>query len=114
MRQGGLGIGAFYTPTGVGTFVEYGKVPIRFKPGTPFPDMVSKPKEVIFIYSFKRLSLYHFHFREEFSMVDLILWKKQCLETFLLSRLRRLIEKETFTTTELLEISMMTQYLVVK
>lgn len=45
MRQGGLGIGAFYTPTGVGTFVEYGKVPIRFKPGTPFPDMVSKPKE---------------------------------------------------------------------
>jgi len=46
MRQAGLGIAAFYTPTGVGTYVEYGKVPIRFKPGSPIPDMISEPKEV--------------------------------------------------------------------
>lgn len=45
MRQAGLGIAAFYTPTGVGTYVEYGKVPLRFKPGSPIPDMLSKPKE---------------------------------------------------------------------
>ena len=46
MRQGGLGVPAFYTPTGVGTYVEYGKVPVRFIAGSPIPDMVSKPKEV--------------------------------------------------------------------
>ena len=37
---------AFYTPTGVGTYVEYGKVPVRFIAGSPVPDMVSEPKEV--------------------------------------------------------------------
>jgi len=46
MRQAGLGIAAFYTPTGVGTYVEYGKVPLRFKPGSSVPDMISQPKEV--------------------------------------------------------------------
>jgi len=37
---------AFYTPTGVGTYVEYGKVPVRFIAGSPIPDMESEPKEV--------------------------------------------------------------------
>lgn len=46
MRSGGLGIAAFFTPTGVDTFVEYGQVPVRFKPGSPEPDMVSKKREV--------------------------------------------------------------------
>lgn len=45
MRSGGMGIPAFYTPTGVGTYVEYGKVPVRFIPNSPIPDMISKPKE---------------------------------------------------------------------
>lgn len=45
MRAGGLGIAAFFTPTGVDTYVEEGKIPVRFKAGTPHPDMVSEKKE---------------------------------------------------------------------
>lgn len=45
MRCGGAGIPAFYTPTGVGTNVEYGGIIIRAaKDGQP--EILSKPKEV--------------------------------------------------------------------
>jgi len=83
MRQGGLGVPAFYTPTGVGTYVEYGKVPVRFIAGSPIPDMVSKPKEVILKCSLiqeKGINVYYFlkitKNREESSMVSLTSWKK--------------------------------------
>lgn len=46
MRSGGLGLAAFFTPTGVDTFVEQGLVPVRFKAGSPEPDMVSSKREV--------------------------------------------------------------------
>lgn len=46
MRSGGLGIPAFYTPTGVGTFVEYGLVPTKYgKDGSTIPISTSIPKE---------------------------------------------------------------------
>ena len=48
MRSGGLGIPAFYTPTGVGTFVEYGHVPVKYIQGSAVPIETSKPKEVLF------------------------------------------------------------------
>ena len=45
MRAGGAGIGAFYTPTGVGTLVAEGGLPFRYHPdGTV--SSVSAPKEV--------------------------------------------------------------------
>lgn len=34
IRAGGAGIPAFYTPTGVGTFVHLGGLPIQLKKGT--------------------------------------------------------------------------------
>ena len=45
MRAGGSGIGAFFTPTGVGTMVAEGGLPWRYHPdGTV--DLASEPKEV--------------------------------------------------------------------
>ncbi len=34
IRAGGAGIPAFYTPAGVGTLVEYGGIPIKYKAGS--------------------------------------------------------------------------------
>lgn len=47
--------------------------------------------------------------KEEFLMIALILWNKLLKEIFQLSKLKKLIEKEIFTTTEQPEISMMMQ-----
>ncbi|MBT2208785.1 MULTISPECIES: CoA transferase subunit A [Actinomadura] len=45
LRAGGAGIGAFYTPAGVGTVVADGGLPLRYHPdGTPA--VTSRPKEV--------------------------------------------------------------------
>jgi 3-oxoacid CoA-transferase subunit A len=45
MRAGGAGIGAFYTPTGVGTLVAEGGLPWRYHPDGTVA-LVSPPKEV--------------------------------------------------------------------
>jgi 3-oxoacid CoA-transferase len=45
LRSGGAGIPAFFTPTGVGSDVANGGFPIKFKPGTSEPEIVSEPKE---------------------------------------------------------------------
>ena len=45
MRAGGAGIGAFYTPTGVGTLVAEGGLPFRYHPDGTVAS-VSAPKEV--------------------------------------------------------------------
>jgi 3-oxoacid CoA-transferase subunit A len=45
MRAGGSGIGAFFTPTGVGTLVSEGGLPWRFHPDGEIA-MASPPKEV--------------------------------------------------------------------
>lgn len=45
MRAGGSGIGAFYTPTGVGTFVAEGGLPWRYHPDGSIA-LSSPPKEV--------------------------------------------------------------------
>ena len=47
MRAGGAGIPAFYTPTGVGTLVEFGGIPIRMGTAEQ-PEILSQPKEVKF------------------------------------------------------------------
>jgi 3-oxoacid CoA-transferase subunit A len=45
LRAGGTGIPAFYTPTGVGTLVADGGIPVRYTPDGEVAE-VSKPKEV--------------------------------------------------------------------
>ncbi|MFE6510959.1 CoA transferase subunit A [Nocardioides sp. NPDC057767] len=45
MRAGGSGIGAFYTPTGVGTMVSDGGLPYRYHPDGTIAE-ASDPKEV--------------------------------------------------------------------
>src|SRR5690606_14196182 len=45
MRAGGAGIGAFYTPTGVGTMVAEGGLPWRYHPDGTIA-LASEPKEV--------------------------------------------------------------------
>ncbi len=45
MRAGGAGIGAFFTPTGVGTLVAEGGLPWRYNPGGTLA-VASPPKEV--------------------------------------------------------------------
>ena len=45
LRAGGAGIPAFYTPTGVGTLVADGGIPIRYTPDGQVAE-VSRPKEV--------------------------------------------------------------------
>ncbi len=45
LRAGGAGIPAFFTPTGVGSDVANGGFPIKFKPGTSEPEIVSEKKE---------------------------------------------------------------------
>jgi 3-oxoacid CoA-transferase subunit A len=45
LRAGGAGIPAFYTPTGVGTLVADGGIPIRYTTGGEVAE-VSRPKEV--------------------------------------------------------------------
>ncbi|ATD72324.1 MULTISPECIES: CoA transferase subunit A [Gordonia] len=45
MRAGGSGIGAFFTPTGVGTLVEEGGLPWRYNPDGSVAE-ASPPKEV--------------------------------------------------------------------
>ncbi len=44
MRSGGAGIPAFYTPAGVGTWVETGELPIKFD-GKGGVEKFSKPRE---------------------------------------------------------------------
>ena len=46
MRAGAMGIPAFYTPAGVGTYVETGGFPIKFKKGTKEVEEYTQPKEV--------------------------------------------------------------------
>jgi len=45
LRAGGTGIPAFYTPTGVGTLVADGGIPVRYTPDGEVAE-VSRPKEV--------------------------------------------------------------------
>jgi 3-oxoacid CoA-transferase len=45
MRAGGAGIPAFFTATGFGTVVSDGNFPIKFKPGTNEPEILSRKKE---------------------------------------------------------------------
>jgi len=45
IRAGGAGIPAFYTPTGVGTVVEHGDFPLKYKQGSKEIELKSKPKE---------------------------------------------------------------------
>lgn len=44
LRAAGAGVPAFYTPTGVGTYVEHGGWPIKYKTNGD-ADIVSKPRE---------------------------------------------------------------------
>ena len=44
IRAGAAGIPAFYTHTGVDTWVEKGGIPTKFIPGTKKPEILSKPK----------------------------------------------------------------------
>src|SRR5690606_3935616 len=44
-RAGGAGIPAFYTPAAVGTWVQTGQLPVRYKPDGTVA-VFSKPKEV--------------------------------------------------------------------
>ena len=46
MRSGGAGIPGFYTPTGVGTVLEKGGFPIKYKADGKTVDIESAPKEV--------------------------------------------------------------------
>jgi len=48
IRAGAMGIPAFYTPAGVGTYVKTGGFPIKYKKGTTKQDVeeYTKPKEV--------------------------------------------------------------------
>lgn len=47
IRAGGAGIPAFFTPTAVGTFVEQGKLPIKYsKDGTGKVEIYSKAREL--------------------------------------------------------------------
>lgn len=50
LRAGGAGIPGFYTPTGIGTMVEHGGIPIKYKKPESAaygaePEIVSEPKE---------------------------------------------------------------------
>ena len=46
-RAGGAGIPAFYTPSGYGTAVQTGEIPIRYKEGGKLEvDIPGKPREV--------------------------------------------------------------------
>ncbi|CEQ42254.1 SPOSA6832_04057 [Sporobolomyces salmonicolor] len=44
-RAGGAGIPAFYTPSGFGTAVQTGEIPIRYKEGGKEVDIPGKPRE---------------------------------------------------------------------
>jgi len=46
MRAGGAGIPGFYTPTGVGTVLEKGGFPIKYKADGKTVEIGSKPREV--------------------------------------------------------------------
>lgn len=46
IRAGGAGIPAFYTPTGVGTLLEEGKIPVKFSDGGKKVEKYSPKKEV--------------------------------------------------------------------
>lgn len=46
LRAGGAGIPAFFTPTAVGTLIQQGGFPIKYKPGSDEIEIGSKPKEV--------------------------------------------------------------------
>ena len=48
-RSAAMGIPAFYTRTGLGTYVETGGFPIKFSKGGKEVEEYSKPKEVIYI-----------------------------------------------------------------
>ena len=45
VRAGGKGIAGFWTPTGANTMIHHGGFPIKFKPGTKEPEIISEPKE---------------------------------------------------------------------
>ena len=45
-RAGGAGIPAFYTPSGYGTAVQTGEIPIRYKKGGKEVEIAGKPREV--------------------------------------------------------------------
>ncbi|GAA5902042.1 hypothetical protein JCM6882_000175 [Rhodosporidiobolus microsporus] len=45
-RAGGAGIPAFYTPSGYGTAVQTGEIPIRYKEGGKEVDIPGQPREV--------------------------------------------------------------------
>lgn len=49
IRYGGMGIPAFYTPTGKDTLVEHGGFPIKMKPDGKTVEIYTKPKETRFI-----------------------------------------------------------------
>jgi len=46
IRAGAMGIPAFYTPAGVGTYVKTGGFPIKYKKGTTVVEEYTKLKEV--------------------------------------------------------------------
>lgn len=46
VRAGGAGVPAFFTPAGYGTWIEQGKLPVRYAPGGGEVVKYSKPKEV--------------------------------------------------------------------
>jgi acyl CoA:acetate/3-ketoacid CoA transferase alpha subunit len=46
IRAGGAGIGAFYTPVGVGTLLEYGKLPTKYADKGTKVLSYTEPKEV--------------------------------------------------------------------
>lgn len=48
LRAGGNGIPAFYTQTGIGTFLEEGGFPIRMPQKGEKPTLVTTPREVKF------------------------------------------------------------------
>jgi 3-oxoacid CoA-transferase len=46
LRAGGAGIPAFYTPTSVGTVIQEGGFPIKYKHGTQIAEITSEAKEI--------------------------------------------------------------------
>jgi hypothetical protein len=82
MRAGAMGIPAFYTPAGVGTYVETGGFPIKFKKGTKEVEEYTQQKEVEKKHEFFFFLMKEFFKRKEYSMEENSSWKKPSEETF--------------------------------
>lgn len=51
IRAAGAGVPAFYTPTGFGTAVQLGELPVKYKPGTDGEVEVFAPKKEVRVFN---------------------------------------------------------------